>query len=288
MKINRVIWRHQDTLYSYMDGLKTFPWDPVSASIWCAEKAAMCASGDADTNPIKNNLDRSRTPFFATLNRGSYLSKLRDDLGFFTVVCDDGAEPIPGIRRVDIPASILTRFTNTANTGSEIDIDFARRFVDVAIAAGAARILVVHDEWYSKVDQALSEYRGVILIDSDVFLEYVDHSVFKMIDDGETEITFPLSYRLGDLSSLVIAVDTVPFGNLSQDPNYTPECPDFALVDHRAHFEKGYQVAIKDQTDDETILQVVYNVSPKAAMGSHIGAPLLGVRGSYKRKTPDA
>ena len=201
MKINRVIWRHQDTLYSYMDGLKTFPSDPVSAFNWCTEKAAMCASGDADTNPIKNNLDRSRTPFFATLNRGSYLSKLRDDLGFFTVVCDDGAEPIPGIRRVDIPASILTRFTNTANTGSEIDIDFARRFVDVAIAAGAARILVVHDEWYSKVDQALSEYRGVILIDSDVFLEYVDHSVFKMIDEGETEITFPLSYRLGDLLS---------------------------------------------------------------------------------------
>ena len=62
------------------------------------------------------------------------------------------------------------------------------------------------------------------------------------------------------------------------------ECNDLSLVDPRMHIEKGYQVSIKDQYDDSTILSLVFNVSPTAPMGSSIGAPLLGARAAYKRK----
>ena len=284
MKINRVLWRHEDTLYSYLDVLRNFPSDPSTAADFSTEKAGVCSGGDPEKNPIKNNVDRSRNPFFVGLNQGSFLSKLRDDLGFLTVIAEDGAEPIQGVRRIDVSKNALLRFTNTANTGSDDDLSFAQCFTDLAISAGAASMLVVRDEWFSKGDPALSEYRGVILIDSDAFLDHVTHKSFASLDDGESEITFPVPWQLGDLSSLVIAVNPEPVNNLSTgDTPFKPECPDFMLVDPRVNFERGYHVTIKDQTDDEAILQFVFNVSPKPTLGAQIGAPLLGLRNPYKR-----
>ena len=281
MKVNRVVWRHEDTLYSYMtpDALKRFPGDNVSAAAMCEEYAKAC-------DPVKNNIDHARNPFYVKLNPKSFLSKLRDDLGFFTVVGEEGDEPGPGIRRIDVEVSVLRRFTNSAPGTDDKDVSFSHHLVDAAIAAGAAYMLVIHDEWYPKADPALSEYRGVILIDSAVFLEYVDHTVFTNIEDGQTEIGFRLGYSLGDLNSLVMQVDFEPFSNkILTAPE--PTCPDFVILEPHLKFEKGYNVCIKDQTNDEIILNMIYNVSPTAPLGSHIGAPLLGLRGPYKRKAAD-
>ena len=80
-----MVWRHEDTLYSYMtpDALKRFPGDNVSAAAMCEEYAKAC-------DPVKNNIDHARNPFYVKLNPKSFLSKLRDDLGFFTVVGEEG------------------------------------------------------------------------------------------------------------------------------------------------------------------------------------------------------
>ena len=285
MKVNRVLWRHEDTLYSYMtpESLNSLPSDPVSAAALYAEHALAC-------DPIKNNLDRTRNPFYVKLHSSSYLSELRADLGFLTVVCEEGTEPIPGVRRIDIAASVLRRFTNTAiDSDDKSDVSFSRRLVDIAIAAGAAWIFLIRDEWFSKTDPALSDYRGVILIDSGVFLEYVDSHAFLMLDEGETEMGFPLPYNLAELNSLVISVDTQSTESAADRAmtGASIPCPDFALIEPACPFERGYHVFIKDQRDDEIILDVVYNVSSRAPLGSLIGAPLLGRRASYKRKLDD-
>ena len=281
MKVNRVVQRHEDTLYSYMtpEALKSFPSDPAAAAARYSEYALAC-------DPTRNNVDRTLNPIYVPLNPKSFLSELRGGLPFLTVMCEGGEEPVPGIRRIDVAHSVLRRFTNAAPGADDADLSFSRCFLDAAIAAGAASVLVVHDEWFSKADPALSEYRGVILVDSEVFLKHIDHNSFPMIEDGQTEIGFRTDFNLGPLNNLVLQVDLEPFSNkASTAPE--PMCPDFPLVDPQVRFDRGYNVCLKDQTDDGVILDLIYNVSPTAPLGTHIGAPLLGIRGPYKRKAAD-
>lgn len=276
MKINRIIWRHKDTLYSYMDALRTFPSDPAASAQINQDRALLC-------DPVKNNIDRTRNPFFFNIPAGSYVSKLRDGLPFVTVVRDDNAELVPGVGRVDIAVGDLCRFANIVFEGSDEDLDLARCFCDCAIAAGAASMLVVRDEWFCKKEPARSVFQGVLLINAEVFLEHVIQKDFGIsAEEGETEVGFRLPYSLGTLNNLTISVNLEPVGN--GDAEVPVECNDLSLVDPRMRFEKGYQVSIRDQYDDSAILTLIFNVSPTAPMGSSIGAPLLGARAAYKRK----
>jgi hypothetical protein len=259
--------------------LKSLPSDFTAASALYAEYALAC-------EPIRNNIDRSRNPIYVPLNPKSFLSQLRGDLPFFTVMCEGSDEPVPGIRRVDVALSTLKAFTNAAPGVDESDVTFSRCLVDAAIAGGSASMFIIHDEWFSKADPALSEYRGVILIDSEKFLEHIDQGTFAMMEDGQTETSFRVDYSLGPLNNLVMGVDIEPFSNKA-DTAPLPTCPDFAIVDPAIRFERGYNVSLKDQGDDGVILDLIYNVSPAAPLGTHIGAPLLGVRGPYKRKAAD-
>lgn len=262
------------------EALKSFPSDPVTASTRYAEYALGC-------DPIRNNLDRTLNPIYVPLNPKSYLSELRGGLPFLTVMCEGADEPVPGIRRIDVAFSVLRRFTNAPPGTDSDDLSFSRCCVDAAIAAGAASMLIVHDTWFNTTDPALSEYRGVILIDSEAFLKHIDHNAFAMTEDGQMDIAFRLDYNLGPLNNIVMQVDLEPLSNKSPTAA-DPPCPDFALMDPTIRFERGYSVSIKDQTDDGFILDLIYNVSPTAPLGTHIGAPLLGIRGPYKRKAPES
>lgn len=105
-----------------------------------------------------------------------------------------------------------------------------------------------------------------------------------MLDEGESEIKYPLGYSLGDLNNLCISVNVHPTSNQSETPI---PCVDFPMVDRKMCYERGYEVSLNDQSDDATIVNMVFNASPLAPMGSRIGAPLLGARACYKRKSAD-
>lgn len=276
MKINRIV-RRKETPYSYLDALKTFCSDPVSASAFNEECAAKC-------DPVKNNIDRTRNAFYFQVPASSFVSKLREDLQFVSLVGGDETELVPKVKRIDISTSDLCRFANIYNDGTDASVQRAICFCDWAIAAGAATVWVIKNEYFKVQDKAFSEFRGVLLIDANVLLEYVNHKDFPMLDEGESEIKYPLGYSLGVLNNLCISVNVQSASNQSETPI---PCVDFPMVDPKMCYERGYDVSLNDQSDDATIVNMVFNASPLAPMGSRIGAPLLGARACYKRKSAE-
>lgn len=275
VKFNRIVARHKDTLYSYLGVLKTFPSDPASAAAFNEECAVKC-------DPIKNNIDRSRNAMHFKVPPTSFVSKLRENLPFVSLVGGDEKALVSGVDRVDISVADLCRFANIHNDGTEDAVQRAICFCDWAIAASAATVWVIRNEYFKVQDKAFSEFRGVLLINADVLLDYVNHQDFPMLDDGESDIKYPLDYSLGDLSNIRICVNVESIEN--QESEIPVPCVDFPMVDPKMRFQRGYEVFLQDQTDDSIIANMVFNASPVATMGSHFGAPLLGARVSYKRK----
>ena len=168
------------------------------------------------------------------------------------------------------------------------DLEVARRFVDAAVAAGALYVFAVHDDWNTRGDPALSAYRGVPLVDTAAFLRHIDSTRLgsESIERGESEVAFKLPHSLGPVQSLCLTLDLSLFSNTdSEAPQVSSKDLSLCCVDMA--YSKGYLLTLRDSTDDEVLLELIYTPGGKASAGGRAGATLLGRRGDYKRKHDD-
>ena len=164
----------------------------------------------------------------------------------------------------------------------------ARRFVDAAVAAGALYVFAVHDDWNTRGDPALSAYRGVPLVDAAAFLRHIDSGRLgsDTIEAGECEVAFKLPHSLGPVESLCLTLDLSIFSNAKAGaPEISSKDLSLCCVDMA--YSKGYLLTLRDNGDDEVLLELVYIPGGKASAGGRAGATLLGRRGDYKRKHDD-
>ena len=162
--------------------------------------------------------------------------------------------------------------------------------LDFASCASALRMYVVGVQAYKSGDPMLSDFRGVPLVDSDVFLKSVDfEDVGGDLEVGgvvmEDRVVFPFKHEIVSLGGRsVVTVFTTPVESVGQPA----PCPDFSLISEESTVGKGYLVTIGTKTIPD-ILRIVFNVKGCMAMpgGSPVRmdyASMMLMRSQKKRK----
>ena len=159
--------------------------------------------------------------------------------------------------------------------------------LDFSSCASALYLYVVGQQAYKKGDPALSDFRGVPLVDVDAFLKSVDfenHGEDRelgacVMDD---RVVFPFKHEIVSIGARPIAtVFTTPVEFVGKS---TP-CPDFSLISEESSVGKGYLVTIGTHEMPD-ILRMVFNVKGCTAMpgGSPVRVDYALVRAQRKRK----
>ena len=162
--------------------------------------------------------------------------------------------------------------------------------LDFASCASALRMYVVGVQAYKSGDPMLSDFRGVPLVDSDVFLKSVDfEDVGGDLEVGgvvmEDRVVFPFKHEIVSLGGRsVVTVFTTPVESVGKPA----PCPDFSLISEESTVGKGYLVTIGTKTIPD-ILRIVFNVKGCMAMpgGSPVRmdyASMMLMRSQKKRK----
>jgi len=277
------------TLYSYMSspGFQALTRGPEEAAASAKECAQQCES-------VLNQVEQSRYAFVAAVHPSARVVDVREDLEFLRIECPDGsgATPVPGVYALDVSFAELQRFTNFPG-----DVVGARTLVDFAIAAGALRVFVTFDDYYNHKEHALSQFRCVPLVDSEVVLQDVDE---KQLETSSASVGFAAQWALKhdpDLQSIAIRVSTVPVcqdeGEAPHDDAFDtavcvpPPSPDLALVSPVCAFDRGYRVLAgnpgDEERDDFYVLDCYFNAAPKSVTGAAGGGGKPGCTTGYKR-----
>jgi hypothetical protein len=114
---------------------------------------------------------------------------------------------------------------------------------------------VVGVQAYKSGDPMLSDFRGVPLVDVDVFLKSVDFDDLESVV-MEDRVVFPFKHEISSLGARPIV--TV-FTNPLELTGKQPPCPDFSLVSEVSAVGKGYFVTI-GTSEMPDILRTVFNV----------------------------
>ena len=281
------------TLYSYL-------LRPSSRLLCCTAEAAQNFAKDcaAHCESVVNQVEQSRFAFVSPVDRSARVVDVREDLDFLRIECPPGssATPVPGVHSLDVSFEVLQRFTNFPG-----DLNGARTLADLAIAAGALRVLVTYDDYYNHKEPALGQYRCVPIVDSEALLAAVDEA--KM-ETSEAAVTFPAPWALGhdpSLGSVAIRVFTVPIcqeeGEAPHDDAsearecVSPPCPDLPVVSPVCACEKGYRVLVGNpgtgEEDDFFVLDCYFNAAPKAVVGAAGAGANPGRTTGYKRVRAD-
>ena len=260
---------HESTLYSYMgpDALFLLPGSDTQAK----------ELGEArqTQNPfICNNLEAKNVAFFAKAPAHAYISSIPITEGYYRVVGPNGSELFPGVPCVDVSLADLLKFSNKTPTVLEDDVFDAITLLDFASAADALYLYVVSTHLY-KSDAALSDFRGVPLVDSNQFLSCVNFSE----DAYPTEAVFPLPYTIAGLEKPLLTVTTAPI-SIHAAP---APCPDFALLFEDCTISKGYLFSIGTVEAPE-VLRMVFNIMGCQAQGGPLQRLDYLERAQKKRK----
>lgn len=257
------------SLYSYMTpgALEALPRT--------AAEAQQFGKAQGEQNPaLANCLERGRYAFYCNINPLARVVDIREDLEFLRIECPRGGgnTPAPGVTAIDVPFADLMRFTNTPF------LTPARTLVDLAIAAGALNMLVVHDEYFNKQEPALGTFRGVPLVDAAAFLAPVQEGELQT---SESACTFLAPWHVPHdprLQTVALRVSTIPRSNAAGLP---PPCPDLSLVAPESGFDRGYKLYVgnpgsgtADGEDSFYVLDLVFN-----AGGARSNSGGLGGRG---------
>ena len=277
---------HASTLYSYMTpaALERLPGDGEQGLRLAEERAALCA-------PMAKCVERSRCSFYSPVSPLARVVDIRPDLDFVRIECpaDSGATPVPGVPGVDVSLRDLQAFTNTPG-----DALAARTLVDLAIAAGALRLFVTFDDYYNRLEPALSQYRAAPLIDVGAFLAPVREAE---LDPEEPRVLFPAPWRVphdGNLQSVGFLVAPAPRSQQEGEPRgeaevVAPPCPDLPLVSCACAYRRGYRVYVGNpgsgvgDTGAFYVLGLVFEAVP----APHATAGGGGAVTAYKRLRPD-
>ncbi len=284
----------QHTLYSLMGC--SGPLDRIQKSAEAAlefvrEQAKVCA-------PVCNNLEQARYGFYAQVDPTARVVDIRDDLAFVRIECPPGSSstPVPGAHCVDVAHEDLMRFANAPG-----DMLAARTLVDLAIAAGAAKMFCTFNDYYNRQEPMLSQFRGVPLVDCAAFLAPVQEGELAA---GEATVTFRADWKVPHdpkLQQVALRVETTPTvhedGEVCNEEVFgvkwfaTPPCPDMPLVSPACAFAKGYRVLVgnpgaEDPDDDEDdthyVLDAYYDAGAGRGCVGGAGAAGGGTTG-YKR-----
>lgn len=194
----------------------------------------------------------------------SFISTVPVAEGYYRIVGPSGGELFPGVPCVDIAVEDLFRFSNVVGEELQDKVFDAVTLLDFSSAASALWMYVVGVSSYGNKssDPLLSEFRGVPLVDVDVFLRSVD---FEGVDDDaevggvvmEDRVVFPLKFDIVSLGAkAVVTVFTTPVVSSG-----TPApCPDFSLISEASTVTKGYLVTIGTRAVPD-MLRVVLNVT---------------------------
>lgn len=108
-------------------------------------------------------------------------------------------------------------------------------------------------------DPLLSDFRGVPLVDTDVFLKGVDFETLtsgESAESAESVVVFPFNHG-------IVSLDAKPVVTVTTEPSVfagkPPPCPDFSLVSEGTAVGKGYLVTIGTPAVPD-ILRLVFNV----------------------------
>lgn len=272
---------HASTLYSYMraSGLETLRGTADAARSFCEEQAEKCA-------PVTNCVDRSRFSLYGNVNTSAKVVDMRADLDFVRIECPRGSgqTPLPGVPSVDVAFKDLLRFTNCPG-----DTTSARTLVDLAIASGSLFMFVTHDGYNNKQEPALSTFRGVPLIDANLFLHPVDGGALEesALDAGQESVLFAAPWSVpqdAELKSIGFQVGAIP---KSQEEGVAPPCPDLSIVSAACSFKRGYRVYVgnpgtEGEDDSYYVLGFFYNCGGANAEAQP-GAGGGGKRTAFKR-----
>ena len=254
------------------------------------EQAKVCA-------PVSNVLEQARYGFYAPVDPTARVVDIRDDLEFVRIECPHGSgnTPVPGAQSVDVAHEDLMRFANAPG-----DLLAARTLVDLAIAAGSVRMFATFNDYYNKLEPALSQFRGVPLVDCASFLAPVQEGE---LETQEEAVTFPADWMVPhdpQLQSVAFRVATAPKeqeeGEVAPEDIFAvtksfvaPPCPDMPLVSTACSFGKGYRVLVgnpgsgeEDADDAYYVLDAYFDAAAGRANGAGAGGAAGGTTG-YKR-----
>lgn len=248
---------HPTTLYSYMgaESLRLLP-DTF-------ERATELALERAQENLfVHNQFEAKNVAFFRRVPDNSFISSMPVTEGYYRIVGPNGAELFPGVPCVDIAQEDLFRFANVVGEELQDKVFDAVTLLDFSSAASALWMYVVGVTAYKNSDPLLSEFRGVPLVDVDVFLKSVD---FEGVDEDvevggvvmEDRVVFPFKSDIASLNArAVVTVFTTPVVS----SGVPAPCPDFSLLSEASTVTKGYLVTIGTRAVPD-MLRVVMNVN---------------------------
>ena len=254
------------------------------------EQAKVCA-------PVCNVLEQARYGFYAPVDPTARVVDIRDDLEFVRIECPhgSGSTPVPGAQCVDVAHEDLMRFANSPG-----DLLAARTLVDLAIAAGAVRMFATFNDYYNKQEPALSQFRGVPLVDCASFLAPIQEGA---LETSEESVTFRADWKVPhdpELQLIALRVGTIPAeqeeGEVAPEDIFgvsksyvAPPCPDMPLVSPACSFGRGYRVLVgnpgsgeEDAEDAYYVLDSYFDAAAGRKNGAGGGAGAGGVTG-YKR-----
>lgn len=277
------------TLYSYLTtpGFQALSRNSEEAASAAKEGAQQCES-------VLNQVEQSRFCFVAQVDRSATVVDVREDLPYLRIECPagSGATPVPGVYSLDVSHAEIQRFTNFPG-----DVLGARTMVDLAIAAGALRVLVTYDDYYNHKEPALGQYRCVPLVDTEAFLAPVEA---RDMETSQASVLFAVDWALPHddmLKTMAIRVSTVPVdqeeGEAPHDDAFdaaacvAPPSPDMALVSPACAFDRGYRVLVGnpggEDEDPYYVLACYFNAAPKAVTGAAGAGGRPGRTTGYKR-----
>jgi hypothetical protein len=277
------------TLYSYMSspGFQALTRSPEEAAASAKECAQQCES-------VLNQVEQSRLCFVASVDKSATVVDIRDDLPYLRIECPagSGATPVPGVFSLDVSHAEIQRFTNFPG-----DVLGARTMVDIAIAAGALKVLVTYDDYYNHKEPALGQYRCVPLVDTEAFLAPIEASD---METSQGSVLFAVDWALDHdewLKTMALRVSSVPVtqeeGEAPNDDVFgvsacvAPPSPDMALVSPACAFDRGYRVIAgnpgTDGGEPYYVLDCYFNAAPKAVTGAAGAGGRPGRTTGYKR-----
>lgn len=269
------------TLYSNMGcagALEKIQKTSEAALELAKEQAKVC-------EPICNLMEQARHGFYCSVDPTARVVDIREDIEFVRIECphSSGNTPTPGVQGIDVAHADLMRFTNSPG-----DLVAARTLVDLAIAAGSLRMFVTFDDYYNRNESALSQYRGVPLVDCASFLEPIQEGE---LETSDVSVTFPATWRVPhdpNLQSIAFRVGTIPKTRQGSPPSPSddasetftaPPCGDMPIMSEACSFERGYRLVIgnpgsgEDDADDAYyVFSAYFNAAPSRGMqGGGVG-----------------
>ena len=247
---------HPTSLYSYMGAeyLQQLPGTYEKALELTVERAR-------ENQFIHNLFESTNVAFFGRVPDNSFVSSVPVVEGFYRIVGPNGAELFPGVPCVDIAQEDLFRFSNSVAEELQDRVFDAVTLLDFSSSAGALWMYVVGVSAYKTGDPMLSDFRGVPLVDVDVFLKSVDFEGLSGDSEAgevvmEDRVVFPFKHEIVSLGAkAAVTVFTSPVVHAG----VAPPCPDFSLISEASSVAKGYLVTIGTRTMPD-ILRVVLNV----------------------------